>query len=93
MRRQRHDRLPRVSDDDGAQDEGHGQRGGAEGRLQGVRQGRQRLHHVRRTTSRDDEPRGAADGRGGGRDDPGGGHRRRRTNQLRRCVRRGSFGS
>ena len=84
--RQRNHRLPRVPDDDGAQNEGHGQRRGDPRGVPGLRQGRQRLHFGRRTPPRHDQPGGEADGRRGGRDDPGSGHRRRRPGQLRRYV-------
>lgn len=72
--RQRHDRLPRVPHDDGAQDEGHGQRGGDPRGVPRLRQGRQRVHIRRRAAPRDDQPRREAHGRGGRRDDPRGGH-------------------
>mmetsp|Transcript_2177 Transcript_2177/g.7335 ORF Transcript_2177/g.7335 Transcript_2177/m.7335 type:complete len:281 (-) Transcript_2177:46-888(-) len=82
-RRQRHDRLPRVPDDDGPENEGHRLRGGNPRSLQGLRQGRQRLHLRRRAPPHHDQPRRKAHRRRSRRDAPRSRHRRRRPNQLR----------
>merc|ERR1711911_27089 len=53
--------FPEFPDHDGEEDEGYRQRGGDQGGLQGVRQGRQRLHQRSRAPPRDDQPGGEAD--------------------------------
>ena len=83
-RRQRHDRLPGIPHDDGAQDEGHGLGRGDPRGIPRLRQGRQRVHFGGRVASRHDQFGREAHRRGGRRDDPRGRYRRRRTSQLRR---------